>query len=163
MIIKVASVTDAASILALQYQAYQSEAVLYDTPTIPPLTQSLEQLQGDFDDHVILRASVDRQIVGSVRARVQQATGFIGRLIVHPDHQNRGIGTRLLLAIEQACPTAVRFELFTGHKSVRNLYLYHKVGYREFRREQVSPKLTLVFLEKAVISGIGHQSRLFEA
>jgi hypothetical protein len=49
--------------------------------------------------------------------------------------------------IENAMP-ASRYELFTGHKSKRNLYLYKKLGYCEFRREKVSENLSLVFLEK---------------
>ncbi len=40
------------------------------------------------------------------------------------------------------------FELFTGHLSGKNLYLYEKSGYREFRRERVSVNLELIYLEK---------------
>lgn len=40
------------------------------------------------------------------------------------------------------------YELFTGHKSARNLYLYQKLGYREFKRIPVNDSIILVFLEK---------------
>jgi hypothetical protein len=43
---------------------------------------------------------------------------------------------------------AARFELFTGHKSLRNLYLYKKLGYGEFKRERVNDHLWLVYMEK---------------
>jgi hypothetical protein len=56
--------------------------------------------------------------------------------------------TRLLHTVEAAFPEAGRYELFTGHKSARNLYLYRKLGYVEFKREPVSDALTIVFLEK---------------
>jgi ribosomal protein S18 acetylase RimI-like enzyme len=80
---------------------------------------------------------------------LDDGTCHIGKLIVHPDHQNRGIGTRLLRAAEDQFPEADRYELFTGHKSVKNLHIYQKNGYRIFKRRAVSEKLTLVFLQKA--------------
>jgi hypothetical protein len=56
--------------------------------------------------------------------------------------------------IEARFPGARRFELFTGHLSKRNLYLYRKLGYRPVRREPVSEKLTMVFLEKRNIERV---------
>lgn len=50
--------------------------------------------------------------------------------------------------IETTFTTAQRFELFTGHKSEKNLFLYQKLGYTEFRKQEINEKLTLVFLEK---------------
>jgi hypothetical protein len=38
---------------------------------------------------------------------------------------------------------ADRYELFTGHKSARNLYSYQKLGYREFKRIPVMTQLYL--------------------
>lgn len=43
---------------------------------------------------------------------------------------------------------AIQYELFTGHKSEKNLYLYKKLGYTEFKREKVNDNLTLVYLKK---------------
>ena len=71
---------------------------------------------------------------------------FIGRLIVKPESQNKGIGK--LHAIERRHESADRYELFTGHKSARNLHLYQKLGYYEFKRVPVNESLTMVFLEK---------------
>ncbi|MGB6628338.1 MAG: hypothetical protein WBE61_09395, partial [Nitrososphaeraceae archaeon] len=51
-------------------------------------------------------------------------------------------------AIEQRHESADRYELFTGHKSARNLHLYQKLGYDEFKRIPVDESLTMVFLEK---------------
>ena len=88
------------------------------------------------------------RIVGSVRTLLRNGTCCVGKLIVHPDYQNRGIGTALIKHLEHYHTRAVRFELFTGDRSLRNLYLYTKLGYREFRRERVNDKLGLVYLEK---------------
>ena len=150
MRIERATLEDAAEILALQHQAYQSEAALYNDATISPLTETFEALRADFVDHIVLKATIDGTIIGSVRAQLRLDTCYVGRFLVHPDWQNQGIGTQLMRAVEQACSAATRLELFTGHKSDRNLYLYRKLGYREFKRERVHDTLTLVFMEKAV-------------
>ncbi len=44
---------------------------------------------------------------------------------------------------------AERFELFTGHKSEGNLRLYRHLGYEEVREQRVSPRLRLLYLQKA--------------
>ncbi len=139
---------DAGQILELQYLSYQSEALLYNDHTIPPLTQSLEDLVSSFKDHLFLNAVKSNKIVGSVRARQEKETCHIGRLIVHPEYQGRGIGTSLLTAIEESFPNTPRFELFTGTKSLRNLSLYTRLGYTRFKTENLSDKITLTFLEK---------------
>jgi ribosomal protein S18 acetylase RimI-like enzyme len=95
-----------------------------------------------------LKAVLDKKIAGSVRAHLESGTCYIGKLIVHPNHQNVGIGTRLLQVVERQFPDSERYELFTGNKSGKNLHIYKKHGYRIFKDEVVSEKLTLVFLER---------------
>jgi ribosomal protein S18 acetylase RimI-like enzyme len=146
--IEPADLRDAGEILDLQKLAYRSEATLYDDYRIPPLMQTHEEMEADFDDHLFLRASHEGKIIGSVRGRLSRGTCFIGRLIVHPAHQGKGLGTSLMNEIEKRFPEAGRFELFTGHRSEGNLRLYAKLGYRVFKRETISEALELVYLEK---------------
>jgi len=138
---------DLKEILALQKLAYQSEAELNNDFSIPPLTQTLDEIRSEFSDAMFLKVMDGGRIIGSVRAHEKDGTCHIGRLIVHPDFQNRGIGSRLLKAIEGKFAPK-RFELFTSERSERNLYLYKKFGYREFKRAPLNEKTTLVFLEK---------------
>lgn len=58
---------------------------------------------------------------------------------------------RLADQTEAAYPAAARFELFTGLKSVNNLWFYERLGYRPFRRQPVNEKLTMVYLEKVLL------------
>ena len=148
MIIEQAEIEDAKAILDLQHLAYQSEAKIYNDYGIAPLTQDLAGIRADFERRLFLKTAIEGRIIGSVRAHLVQGTCFIGRLIVHPDFQNRGIGACLMRAVEARFPEAGRFELFTGHRSERNLYLYRKLGYRVFSEEKVSSGLTLKYLEK---------------
>lgn len=147
MIIESAHAEDLEEILALQRLAFQSEAERYNDDTLPPLTQTLEGIQADFEQMVFLKASVDGRIVGSVRAYAEDGICHIGRLVVHPDFQRRGIGRQLMCAIERRFAQVQRFELFTGHASTPALRLYEELGYVEFKRKALDTH-TLVFLEK---------------
>ncbi|UCD51977.1 MAG: GNAT family N-acetyltransferase [Phycisphaerales bacterium] len=139
---------DAPAILDIQYQAYRQEARLYGGVTLPPLLETVDELRVAMETHVILKGLVDGVIVGSVRGREVDDTCYIGRLVVAPEHQGRGFGSALLAAIEETFVPVRRFELFTGHKSERNLGLYARRGYVEFRRQREDDAVTLVFMEK---------------
>jgi ribosomal protein S18 acetylase RimI-like enzyme len=148
VIFEKATVSDAEELLALQKLAYRSEAEIYNDFSIPPLIQTLESLEEDFKNQLFLKAVLGGRSIGSVRACSKERTCYIGRLIVHPDFQNRGIGTRLMNDIERIFNGCKRFELFTGDKSERNLRLYQKLGYRIFKTSKITDQTNIVSLEK---------------
>ncbi len=139
---------DAPEILELQRIAYQKEAALYNDWTIPPLIQTLPELQEECNNSVVLKALRNKRIVGSVRACLDSDTCKIGRLMVHPDYQRNGIGSLLVKAIEVSFPNVRRFKLFTGTKSTYNILLYQKLGYEACRTKDLSQKVSIVFMEK---------------
>lgn len=139
--------SDAEPILTLQKLAYRSEALFYNDFNIEPLLQTLEHLQQQFDDHIVLKAVADDRIVGSVRAYEREGTCFIGKLMVDPAYQNQGIGKRLMRQIEALFPQA-RYELFTGFKSIRNITLYEKLGYQIYHERVITSHFSLIYLEK---------------
>ena len=147
MTIQKAGLEDMEAVLRLQYAAYQSEAQLHGDFTIQPLRQTLEETVEEYHKSVILKAVQDGEIIGSVRAHADEHTAYIGKLMVHPDHQGQGLGKRLLAAIEQAFP-GKRYELFTSCKSDRNLYIYEAAGYTRFREETDPAGIRFVYLEK---------------
>lgn len=143
-----ATTEDAKEILELQKRAYLSEARITNDYTIPPLTQTIESMLSDFSRCVFLKAVEEGKILGSVKGYEENGTCYIGRLIVDDEYQNRGIGTALLRSIEKEFSDVTRFELFTGKKSEKNLYLYHKNGYHILREEGLNEKTSIVFMEK---------------
>ena len=147
MLIKTANIDDAEEILALQKLAYTSEAKLHGDFQIPPLVESLNELRDKFKTHFFLKAISDGKIIGSVRVLQKDNTCHVGRLMVHPDFQNHGIATKLLMEIEEIFPCG-RLELFTGEKSIKAIHLYEKLGYKRFKAEKPAGNVTLVFLEK---------------
>lgn len=157
-----ATLADAREILELQKLAYQSEAAIYQDYTLPPLRQTLAEMADELRRQVFLKAVTAGHLVGSVRAYLRQDTCCIGRLIVHPAYENQGLGTALMENIEACFPRARRYELFTGHLSARNLYLYEKLGYHRFRIEKVSAMLTMIFLDKFNTAGL-HPAQVRES
>ena len=140
--------TDLNQILQLQKACFHTEADLHNEYHIPALLQDLQSLEQEFETTIFLKAMADGLLVGSVRCTLKNNTCYIGRLIVNERYQNRGIGQKLMNAMEKANEQCIRFELFTGFKSEKNLYLYQKLGYSEFKRQKINENLTLVFLEK---------------
>lgn len=152
--------TDASAILELQKLAYRSEAILNNDFSIPPLLQTIEEMLLEFNHQTVLKAEADERIVGSVRIRVSNGVGHIGRLIVHPDLQGRGIGSRLLRQAEVACGEVAYWELFTGAKSERNLRLYRRHGYAQHHIETASGNLNLVFMRKSANTALSTDQTL---
>ncbi len=148
MIIEKAEYNDLQEILQLQYLAYQSEAYLFGSRDIPPLKQTIDEVIEEWGSGIILKM-IDETgvIIGSVRAKEIDGTVYIGKLMVHPDHQHKGYGTMLLTEIESCFPDK-RYELFTSTRSLDNIRLYQKLGYTIFTRKAVNDELEFVYMDK---------------
>ena len=142
---------DAETILALQRLAYEAEARRYRNWSIPPLVETLAAVRTHIARDAVLKAVLGDRLVGSVRGVVIGNVCEVGRLIVAPDVQRRGIGSALLAAIERRVPDVDVYELFTGDRSVENLRLYDRHGYRETRRDPLPTGVSLVYLRKPVV------------
>ncbi len=150
MIIEKAEFKDLENILELQKLCYQENAKRYNDFNIQPLTQTLEELEKDFNamDHLILKVEDNSKIIGSIRGYAKNNICFIEKVIVHPDYQNKGLGTKLLIEIENKFDYVEKYELYTGYKDEKNLYLYKKSGYIIFKEETINENLKMVFMEK---------------
>jgi ribosomal protein S18 acetylase RimI-like enzyme len=98
----------------------------------------------------IYKVEQDGNIIASIRCYIKDGILYLEKLIVDPDFQNRGIGTRIMTEIEERYSSSVnRYALFTGHKSEKNLHIYNKLGYKEIRQETIRDDLKLIYMEKA--------------
>lgn len=141
---------DAKEILELQKLAYQSEAELYNDYNIPPLLQTLDELISQFKENVFLKIVQKNAIIASVRAYQDNGTCYIGRLIVHPDYQNMGIGKLIMKDMEALFKDCQRYELFTGSKSNKNIQFYEKLGYSIFKSDPIAEGIEFVYFEKKI-------------
>ncbi|WP_277831112.1 GNAT family N-acetyltransferase [Speluncibacter jeojiensis] len=94
------------------------------------------------------------RLVAAVRVHLSPThphTAALGRLVVAPDLQGRGRGSRLLELVEQRLPEQVTdVRLFTGERSLGNLRLYLRFGYQETHRTVTPGGYALVHLTKRV-------------
>lgn len=133
----------------LSLAAFVTEAQRYGDPLLPPLRETVDDVRAAIADPAqrVLVAEAGAwsdwrpdRLLGSVRVRLaddgtgpagQQLVGHVGRLVVAPDAQGRGLGGALLGAVEDAARAAgaVRMELFTGAASEGSIRLYQRAGY----------------------------------
>jgi len=141
---------DAQTILDIQKVAYLQEAEAYNNYQIAPLIETIDEAREDFEKKTILKAVVNGEIVGSVRGDENEGTVYVQRLMVHPDHQNKGIAKKLMLQLESHFPTCERFDLYTGSKSLGNIHLYKSLGYEQYKLEMIRENIEFVFLAKVI-------------
>lgn len=144
----IAKFSDLEAILELQKESYMQEALLTNDYTIPPLMQDIDSLQRDWKKGTIIKAEIDGQIIGSVRAKLVGSICKIGKLMVKPSYQKQGIGKRLMAKIENQFDMCTTYELFTGYKSEGNLNFYTSLGYESCSIEPVDAHLKLIYLQK---------------
>ncbi len=150
MQVSVAEKKDLLAILTLQKACYIEEARRYNDYSIAPLTQSIDDIQIEYESSIFLKIDKAGEILGSVRIKLENDTCKIGRLIVDQKLRNKGFGKMLMHAAESYFQAARRFELFTGHLSIKNLSFYQKLGYQQYGKAIVNQDLTLVYLEKLI-------------
>lgn len=147
--IRQASREDFPAILKLQFLAFGEVAERLGLSTIPPLEQTLEQLQEEARNSVFLKYTENGRIVGSVRGCLDGRNAcHVGKLIVDPSCRNRGLGRKLMQALEEHFRGQVAaYLLFTSADTPETLHLYRKLGYAELYRKEAGG-MTTVFLEK---------------
>lgn len=126
-----ATAADAAELLTLQRACAVQEAVANETLLHPTMREGLDDVATAIaEKHVWVVRSAGR-LVGAVQAVADGETWEIGRLMVAPDLQGRGLGRILLEHAEAARPAgATAYRLFTGAASEANLRRYKRAGYR---------------------------------
>lgn len=143
------SPADAGEVLTIQRAAFVSEALIYGTADMPPLTQTLEEVRAELADAIGWVARTDERLVGTIRVRETVDLLLIGRIAIAPDMQGSGIGRALLEAAEDDSE-APQAELFTGSLSEANVRLYESCGYRITDRVDQDDGTSQLFMRKAL-------------
>ena len=151
MEIQRAEYNDIEEILDLQYKAFITQARKTRDYSIEPLHQTVSNVQEEFDNGLILKATDDEgKIIGYVRSVIEDNTVHISKLFVDPKLKNCGLGSTLLNTIE-AESNAERAELFTNSLCTKNISFYKKNGYTPYKFEympELALKFDFIFLEK---------------
>jgi ribosomal protein S18 acetylase RimI-like enzyme len=138
----------AAVVLELQRRSYAVEARLIGSDRIPPLHESLEQLQACGE--TFLGAYVDERLAAVVSWKFDGATIDIHRLAVDPDSFRRGVGAALVRAALGSEPEARRAIVQTGAANEPAKELYRGEGFTEVGRREVLPGLWITQFERTI-------------
>jgi ribosomal protein S18 acetylase RimI-like enzyme len=135
----------AKEILVVQQAAYLQESLLIDYPDLPPLKETLEDIQDSSE--TFLGYQLNDEIVGVLSYDIQDDVLTITRLVVHPDFSRRGIGKSLLEKVLHH-PIVNHFIVGTAAKNIPALKLYEKYGFATTSRQTLPGGLELVRLGK---------------
>jgi tRNA (guanine37-N1)-methyltransferase len=131
--VRLATRADAGELFTLTRACWLQELWANPGVVIPALEESFEEALRGLEDWTTFVALAGGRIVGSTRGKVvgDGTVWDVGRVMVAPDLQGRGLGRYLLEVAEGAAPAEVTtYELWTGAKSVDNIRMYKKAGYR---------------------------------
>jgi ribosomal protein S18 acetylase RimI-like enzyme len=131
--------------IALQRRAYAIEAELIGSDEIPPLHETLAELQACGE--TFLGAYVESELAGFVSWKHLGDTLDIHRLAVDPAFHRRGVGralVRAVLDVEEAARTIVQ----TGAANEPAKALYRSEGFMEVGEKEVAPGLVVTLFEK---------------
>jgi tRNA (guanine37-N1)-methyltransferase len=131
--IRLATRADAGELFTLTRACWLQELWANPGVVIPALEESFEAAVRGVDEWTTYVAVAGGRIVGSTRGRLagDGAVWDVGRVMVAPDLQGRGLGRYLLELAEDTAPDeATSYELWTGALSVDNIRMYKKAGYR---------------------------------
>jgi ribosomal protein S18 acetylase RimI-like enzyme len=129
------SASDAAELLALQRRAYRVEAALIGSEKIPPLRETLAQLQSCGETFLVAR--VDGALAAAISWRYADDVLDVHRLFVDPCHFRRGLASALLRSATQAEPAARRVIVQTGAANAPAVRFYEREGF--VRAGEVEP------------------------
>ncbi len=143
---------DAGELFTLQRACWLQELEANPGVEIPALRESLDDVRRGLDGWVVrvVREPSSGRLVGAVRGKVDAHGEWdIGRVMVAPDLQGRGLGRALLELVQELAPEEVEtYVLFTGQGSADNQRMYKKAGFR-LRPDRKAPPGAVVMTKRA--------------
>ena len=142
---------EALRVLELQRVSYQIEADLIGSSLIPPLRETLEELQSCGE--VFHGWFEDDRLFGFISHKLEDGTVGnqyvdIHRVAVHPDGFRRGIARQLLEFVLNLERGATRAIVQTGSLNLPACKLYLSFGFEILERKEVAPGLELTLFAK---------------
>ena|SRR5215204_4317014 len=133
-------------VLELQRAAYAVEASLVGYDAIPPLHETLAELQAR--PLIFLGVSCEGVLGGVLGYQRDGATVDIDRVAVDPACFRRGLATKLLRELFVRERDARRFTVSTGYGNQPAIGLYARFGFRVVGEAEPVPGARIVLLER---------------
>lgn len=140
--------SDLPEILCVQKAAFAPIAALLNRTELQPMSQTLEEIQNEYDSWLFLKYTLEDRIVGSVRAYLDDNDiCYIFKLVVLPEYQSAGMGKALMQDVHSRFKGCNKFQLFTGMDVSHIVDFYHKLGYAQMYTKTMDG-VVMVFLER---------------
>jgi GNAT superfamily N-acetyltransferase len=126
------SSADHGEVFTLQRAAFVDEARLYETPSVPALDETLEELTSRLEASTSWVATLGERIVGALSLRnYRDGIPDIERLMVAPDCRGQGIASVLLNTAEDHAREQGHqvLQLIVGDLATDNRALYRHLGW----------------------------------
>lgn len=133
--------SQALNVLALQMKAYLLEAEIIGFTDIPPLKDSILTLQ--FSGETFVGYEEKGELAGVIAYTLSDDTLTVCRMMVHPDHHRKGIGSKLLSYVLDAHTAVPRMLVTTGTANAPAVRLYAKHGFLPRTKHLIAPGITL--------------------
>jgi ribosomal protein S18 acetylase RimI-like enzyme len=130
----------------LQQESYQIEAQLIDFYDLPPLKDTIETLQ--HSDEIFYGYYIEATLAGAISYTLSEDIVDISRVVVKPAYFKRGIARSLLQEILTLHPHVKKILVSTAQKNIPAINLYKQFGFHITKEIIISPKLTLVNMQK---------------
>lgn len=146
--IEIATIDDLPELMSLQKRAFKPVADKVGWSDIPQMVDTLDASIDAFGEDTILKMlSDDNRIIGSVRGNVKDGSLYIGRLMVDPEYQGRGLGRMLQRKLESMFQFS-REWLCSYVKDVETYRFYQRDGFVEYDVYEVGNGVMAAHMEK---------------
>jgi ribosomal protein S18 acetylase RimI-like enzyme len=132
-------------VLAIQRAAYAVEADIVGYDAIPPLHETLTELQAK--PLIFLGVSCDQELAGVLAYSREGPAVDIDRLAVDPAFFRRGLATKLVRELFARERDATRFTVSTGFGNQPAIDLYERFGFQQVGVVEPLPGVRVVLLE----------------
>lgn len=136
----------AREVLGIQLPSYKIEAALIEFYGIPPLKDTIETLMECGE--TFLGYYENGNLCGAVSFKIENEVVDIHRLMVDPEHFQKGIARRLLREVEKATESASAMIVSTGSKNSPAIRLYETNGFRKVGEERLAEGVSITHFEK---------------
>lgn len=136
----------AQELFKLQKLAYLIEAKLIDFYEIPPLQEAFDEFLAC--EETFLGYFEDDELLGALSYTIEGKELTICRMVVHPNHFQKGIAQKLLQSVEKLHNEINVYTLSTGRDNFPAKKLYIKNGYDMVGETEVVPGFFISNFEK---------------
>lgn len=143
-------------LFTLQRAAFVDEAMAYETPLVPALTETFDAFAARTAQLATLVAVDDGRVVGAVSTRTAEGVPWLERLMVVPDRRHERIGRNLVLATadELGANGYPSLRAVVGDRDPRLVAFYESIGFRTIGKTPVTDTAPELLVMQRVLNDV---------